>query len=408
MAAAGIANTLAEESLWGVEFEGVLMKNTHIKLGVALAAAVLCAQPLLAVAKEGDWLMRGGVGLVDPDSDNLTTSDGEIEVDEGASATVEGTYMIKDNWGIELLATTPFSHDIALRSGSVDADIGEVKHIIPTLSLQYHFNPEGTFRPYVGAGLNYAMVFDEAASGTLAGSELNLDNSTGLAGQVGFDYGLGGNWFLNAVARYIDFDSQAEIDGEKIGEVQVDPWVYQLQIGYRFSKPVPVAAAAPVVAAAAPPPPPPPPPPPADTDGDGVVDATDQCPDTPKGERVGPQGCSCDVTRQVQFALNSADLTDEGKKTLDEVAETLTRLKFVAGAVVGHTDSSGADAYNLKLSERRAQTVASYLEAKGIAVGRLKASGAGESEPIADNTTKEGRAQNRRVVLKRTDCTAPQ
>ena len=85
----------------------------------------------------------------------------------------------------------------------------------------------------------------------------------------------------------------------------------------------------------------------------------------------------------------------------------LTRLKFVAGTVVGHTDSSGSDAYNQKLSERRAQTVAGYLEGKGIAVGRLTASGAGESEPIADNKTKEGRAQNRRVVLKRTDCDAP-
>ena len=139
-----------------------------------------------------------------------------------------------------------------------------------------------------------------------------------------------------------------------------------------------------------------------------MVDATDQCPDTPKGDRVGPAGCSCDVTRQVQFALNSADLTTEGKATLDEVADTLNRLKFVAGTVVGHTDSSGTDAYNQKLSERRAQSVATYLEGKGIAVGRLKASGAGESEPIADNKTKEGRAQNRRVVLKRTDCDAPQ
>ena len=130
----------------------------------------------------------------------------------------------------------------------------------------------------------------------------------------------------------------------------------------------------------------------------------DECPDTPKGERVGPQGCTCDVVRQVQFAVNSAKLTDEGRATLDEVAEKLTKLKFVAGTVVGHTDSSGSDAFNQKLSERRAETVAKYLEDKGIAVGRLQTSGAGESEPVADNATKEGRAQNRRVVLKRTDC----
>ena len=123
--------------------------------------------------------------------------------------------------------------------------------------------------------------------------------------------------------------------------------------------------------------------------------------------RLSPQGCSCDVTRQVQFKLDSAELTDADKVTLDEVAANLTRLKFVSGTVVGHTDSSGSEAYNQKLSERRAQSVATYLEGKGIAVGRLAASGAGESEPIADNKTAEGRAQNRRVVLKRTDCDAP-
>jgi outer membrane protein OmpA-like peptidoglycan-associated protein len=113
------------------------------------------------------------------------------------------------------------------------------------------------------------------------------------------------------------------------------------------------------------------------------------------------------VTRQLQFKVDSAELTDEDKAVLDEVAGNLTRLKFVSGTVVGHTDSTGSDAYNQGLSERRAQSVATYLEGKGIAAGRLKVNGAGESEPIADNATKEGRAQNRRVVLKRTDCDAP-
>jgi OOP family OmpA-OmpF porin len=186
-------------------------------------------------------------------------------------------------------------------------------------------------------------------------------------------------------------------------------WALNIGFEYLFGRPATVAApavaAAPV--AAAPPPPPPPPPPPADTDGDGVIDAKDQCADTPKGDRVGTAGCSCDITRQVQFALNSADLTAEGEDTLDEMAENLVRLKFVSGTVVGHTDSSGTDEYNQRLSEARAATVANYLEDKGIASGRLTASGAGESEPISDNRTAEGRAENRRVVLKRTDCDKP-
>lgn len=110
----------------------------------------------------------------------------------------------------------------------------------------------------------------------------------------------------------------------------------------------------------------------------------------------------------MQFKLNSAELTDADKAALDEVAASLTKLKFMSGTVVGHTDSSGSETYNQKLSERRAESVSAYLQAKGIAVGRLSASGAGESEPISDNKTDDGRAQNRRVVLKRTDCDAPE
>ena len=138
-----------------------------------------------------------------------------------------------------------------------------------------------------------------------------------------------------------------------------------------------------------------------------MIDANDQCPDTPKGERVGPQGCTCDVTRQLQFKFNSAELTAADKLIRDEVAETLKRLKFISGTVVGHTDSTGSEAYNQALSERRAASAVAYLETRGIDAGRLKASGAGESQPIADNGTREGRALNRRVVLSRTDCDAP-
>lgn len=238
------------------------MKQRHLKIGVTLAAAVICLQPLLATAKQGDWLMRGGVGYVDPKSDNLAINQtiapiglvqGEVEVDEGTSATLEGTYMFQDNWGIELLATTPFSHDVALRSGGTEVDVAKIKQILPTLSLQYHFNPEGQFRPYIGAGLNYTMIFDESAGGPLSGSDVNLDNSFGLAGQIGADFALSKNWFVNATARYIDMDAQGDVDGAKVGEVQIDPWVYQLQLGYRF-RTEPAVVAAPVVAAAPPPP----------------------------------------------------------------------------------------------------------------------------------------------------------
>ncbi len=212
---------------------------------------------------------------------------------------------------------------------------------------------------------------------------------------------------LGAGSRfYVSEQFAIRAEGEWFNIDQGDLWTLNLGFEYLFGRPAkaaaPVAAvmAAPVVAAVAAPP--------ADADGDGVVDGTDQCPETLKSERVGPLGCSCDITRQVQFNLDTADLTDADKVILDEVAEALNRLKFVSGTVVGYTDSTGTDEYNLGLSERRAQSVSTYLQGKGIAVGRLAASGAGKADPIGDNETEEGRALNRRVVIKRTDCDKPE
>lgn len=378
-----------------------------------LVALGLVAQPMVANAAQGDWILRAGAGIVSPKSDNLTLSGtppaplasfggAELDVDSGTGATFEVAHMIADHWGVELFAPLIFfNHDVGLTGTS---DIADVDLFPPVLSLQYYFNPDGKFQPYIGAGLNYSRFSRESTKGVLSGNDLEFDDSFGPAAQIGADFNLSERWLLNLGVRWIDLDSDVQVNGVDIGEAELDPFVYQAQVGYRFGRPAP-AAAAPVAATAPPPPPPPaPPPPPPDSDGDGVIDPVDQCPDTPKGERVGKQGCTCDVVRQVQFAFASAELTAEGRKTLEEVAETLNRLKFVAGTVIGHTDSVGPKDYNQRLSERRAQTVVDFLTAKGIAVGRLEAAGRGMSEPIADNATAEGRAQNRRVVLSRTDC----
>jgi OOP family OmpA-OmpF porin len=97
-------------------------------------------------------------------------------------------------------------------------------------------------------------------------------------------------------------------------------------------------------------------------------------------------------------------LTDQDKALLDKMIVNLTRLNFVNGEVDGYTDSTGSAAYNKKLSERRAQAVADYLQAHGISGGRMTVKGFGEDNPVADNKTAEGRAHNRRVVLHRTNC----
>lgn len=139
-----------------------------------------------------------------------------------------------------------------------------------------------------------------------------------------------------------------------------------------------------------------------DSDGDGVVDSADRCPGTPAGATVDTKGCAVGIVlKNVNFELNSGTLTAESKATLDQVAASIKARRDIKSIeVIGHTDSMGAAAYNQSLSEKRAKAVADYLVSQGVDSGILSSKGMGESSPIADNRTAEGRAQNRRVELK--------
>ena len=175
-------------------------------------------------------------------------------------------------------------------------------------------------------------------------------------------------------------------------------------------------APAPVAASAPPPPPPPPaaapppppPPPPGDGDKDGVTDDKDRCPTTPAGVKVDAVGCFAEFTlRGVQFETNSAELSAAGRAELDGAVAEFKRLPadLAAGVrvnVEGHTDNTGTDAYNQGLSEQRAATVGRYLVDAGLPASIVSTSGAGESSPVDSNDTAEGRANNRRVVIKAT------
>ena len=213
------------------------------------------------------------------------------------------------------------------------------------------------------------------------------DNDTQLAYGVGAAYNFGdGHWGLRVEAEGYDDN---EVD---------DFYFVSAGITYRFfTKAAPVAAA-PVAAApeACP-----------DGDKDGVCDAVDQCPDTKPGTRVGSIGCDCDFTLSLQFAFDSAKLTATDMAQLDRIVPVLSDPKagFIGGVIEGHTDSVGTEEYNMGLSKRRAESVASYLQSQGVNLGNRFATEAfGESKPIASNDTAEGRAENRRVVIRRTDC----
>lgn len=154
-----------------------------------------------------------------------------------------------------------------------------------------------------------------------------------------------------------------------------------------------------------------------DADGDGVPDSRDKCPDTPQGVKVDAAGCpivavvvveevvvvkqEAIVVRDVNFEFNSARLTAADKEKLNIIAARLK--KDAANAqlkVTGYTDSVGNEAYNLKLSKARAQSVVEYLIDSGVTRSQfVSVEGAGESNPVASNQTPEGRAQNRRTEI---------
>lgn len=140
-----------------------------------------------------------------------------------------------------------------------------------------------------------------------------------------------------------------------------------------------------------------------DSDKDGVADTHDQCPGTPIGLAVDERGCVVAQTtslRGVTFLANASVLTDEGRATLDAVAETLRTQPDLKVEIAGHTDSVGSEAYNTLLSQQRADAVRAYLVGKGIEESRMKAVGYGELEPITSNDTEEGRRANRRVEFR--------
>jgi outer membrane protein OmpA-like peptidoglycan-associated protein len=140
-----------------------------------------------------------------------------------------------------------------------------------------------------------------------------------------------------------------------------------------------------------------------DSDLDGLLDDDDQCPDTPKGMSVDSIGCATfigevsDLIANVQFETNSSALTEASKMALNEVADILVSYAAIDIEVQAHSDNKGSAAYNKILSQKRAQSVVTYLAEKSVEQSRLTSLGFGEENPLADNNTKAGRAMNRRV-----------
>lgn len=212
---------------------------------VLLGSAALCTLASTASAAPGDWIVRARAIMVDPQDDaggvQPTFPGGSVEVDSDVVPELDFTYFVANKWALELiLATTKHNIDGA---GDLEAlgKVGDTMVLPPTLTLQYHFQPEAKWRPYVGVGVNYTLFYDEDSSSALndaiGDTSISLDDSFGFAVQAGMDIDINENWFVNADVKWINIETEAELNtGGLINTVDVDinPIVAGIGIGRRF------------------------------------------------------------------------------------------------------------------------------------------------------------------------------
>ena len=224
-------------------------------LSLAVATPIAAQAADIRGHQAGDFLVRGGIATVAPDD-----SSSDLKFDgakaRGTKATVDSdtqlgltfAYLLTDKIGIELVAATQFKHQVDVKGlgGGLDGKLADIKQLPPTVLLQYY--PMGgtnsAFQPYGGLGVNYTTFFDEDLTGARKDqgfSNLKLQDSWGLAAELGMDYMLNEHAFVNAAVWYMDIDTKASVDGPSaLGiqktkvDVDVDPWVYMVGFGYRF------------------------------------------------------------------------------------------------------------------------------------------------------------------------------
>jgi outer membrane protein len=191
--------------------------------------ALLCVATPLVYADTADtpWQVRAGISNIVPTSSPGNIAYGRIDIDSSIGPTFNLAYFITPHWAVDVLGGLPFKHDIRLNGDKV----GSTRHLPPIVSLQYHFAPNSTFRPFVGIGVNYTHFCEEDLDG---GAKLELSDSWGPAYQVGLDVAIAEHWTLGGDVRYAKINSEVKIAGSKVGNVDVDPTIYSLNIGYRF------------------------------------------------------------------------------------------------------------------------------------------------------------------------------
>jgi outer membrane protein len=223
----------------------------------ATVLALALAAPLAQAHEAGDIIVRAGAISVTTHEDTSGVKvdrgalaganlGGKAELDTDTQLGLNFAYMLTRHVGVELLAATPFTHEVKIKGaalGAANGKLGDLKQLPPTLSLVYYpLEAKSAFQPYVGAGVNYTWFMDGDTSHQAEANgfrNLRADNSWGWAAQVGADYMLTDKVMINAQVRYIDLDTTAYVDNVALGarakvDVDVNPWVYMVGLGYKF------------------------------------------------------------------------------------------------------------------------------------------------------------------------------
>ena len=338
-----------------------------------------------ALADNHKWEVTGGLGYQWFDSDRNLDNSENFHLGAG--------YVLNPTWTIEGIFSTLSTEADGNSNIDVDRDYYH-------LDALYHFKKNGNWQPYAVFGAGHADYSPDR----------NKDyEETLINAGVGVKTALSDNWVARGDVRLLNSLDEEDID-----------YGINLSLSYLFGK-----TSQPEQQTMA------------DADNDGVEDNKDQCPNTPSGVEVNAQGCPLDsdgdgvydyqdecpdtasnlqvdskgcpktlsetvtIQLEVNFASDSAVVREQDYGEIKDLADFMNQYRGTSVIVEGHTDNSGAASYNEGLSQRRADAVREVLISKmGIEAGRVTAKGYGESQPIADNSTSEGRLQNRRVIAK--------
>lgn len=347
------------------------MKSQLKKLTGASALLLLAAPAAHAVVESGFVVSPGAV--------YQWFDDDAAGVEDDVGYRLGLGYQFTPHWVLELVGSR-VDTEVEGADG-VDFEMTQA-----TLDLMYNFMPEWTVTPYALLSAGYAWYEADGFKKIDPNLEDFDEDEPVIGAGLGLKANLTDNLFARLDGRYVSYTDS-----------NIDDYIAHLVIGYTFGEAAaPAPAPAPVMMEE---------PVDGDADGDGIPDSRDKCPGTSAGAKVDADGCYIIIEKpvtirlEVLFDFDKSVVKPEYYPEIEKVADFMKQYPMTDTVIEGHTDSVGTAAYNLSLSQRRAEAVRQVLiDQFKVDASRLTSVGYGEERPIADNRTAEGRQLNRRVV----------